>query len=65
LTRPLAILALLVLAACSPKLEEAVVMEPVAVEPVFVEAETPSGLTGTECQPGDDDGIGGTGCKID
>jgi hypothetical protein len=65
LTRQFALLALLLLAACSPKREEAVVMEPVAVEPVFVEPEPSAGLTDTKCKPGDDDGIGGTGCKID
>lgn len=32
-------------------------------EPVFVEPDT-SGLYDPGCQPGDDDGIGGTGCKV-
>lgn len=53
-------LALLLLAACAPKLE-------VASEPVVVEA-APAGaaaLDGKRCVPGDDDGIGGTGCQVD
>lgn len=63
MTRALAILALMLLTACSPKMEE--VAAPVVVEevPVFVEPDT-SGLSGAACQPGDDDGIGGTGCKV-
>lgn len=54
-------LALLLIAACAPKREE-VAAEPVVVmeEPVAAGA-----LDGGRCQPGDDDGIGGTGCQAD
>jgi hypothetical protein len=64
--RPFALLALMLLAACSPKREEAVA-GPVVIEEeqVVVEPEMPSSLAGPDCTPGDDDGIGGTGCKLD
>jgi hypothetical protein len=64
-TRPLALVALLLLTACSPKMEEAVA-GPVVVEEesVFVEPEVPAGLGDPACSPGDDDGIGGTGCPV-
>jgi hypothetical protein len=63
LTRPLALLALLLLTACSPKMEEVAAPVVVEEEPVFVEPDV-SGLYDPACQPGDDDGIGGTGCKV-
>ncbi len=62
------LLALLALSACTAaNREEHVggmaepVMEPAPVveEPVMAEPAVP------ECAPGDDDGIGGTGCQID
>jgi hypothetical protein len=64
LTRPLALLALLLLSACSPKLGEVAAPVVIEEEPVFVEPGASAGLTGPDCQPGDDDGIGGTGCKV-
>lgn len=60
-----ALLALLLLAACARPLSEVAVAEeaePVTIEPEVV-AEEPSYETG--CTPGDDDGIGGTGCKVE
>jgi len=65
LTRALALLALLLLTACSPKLEEVAAPVVVEEEPVYVPPPGSAGLTDPACQPGDDDGIGGTGCKLD
>lgn len=55
-----ALLALTLLAACARPLAEAA-MEPVVVE----EAPAAGAIATNRCLPGDDDGIGGTGCKID
>lgn len=63
--RALPLLALALLAACAGPKYEIAEEAPVAVEPVVVEPEASAGLTDPDCQPGDDDGIGGTGCKID
>jgi hypothetical protein len=57
--RLLALAALILLAACSVK-DEAVMAEP----EVVVEA-APAGPGDARCAPGEDDGIGGTGCRID
>jgi hypothetical protein len=58
--RLIALLALTLLTACTmPKREAAMAAEPVVVE------EEPAVASVTDCQPGDDDGIGGTGCKVD
>lgn len=57
--RPIALAVLLLLAACSPLRKAEVAAEPVVEEPAF-EATSPEA-----CAPGDDDGIGGTGCRID
>ncbi|MBL9064264.1 hypothetical protein [Tabrizicola sp.] len=57
--RPIALFALLLLAACAQKAE-------VALEPeVVVEGAVSAPLADQRCQPGDDDGIGGTGCQVD
>jgi hypothetical protein len=50
------------LASCAPKLE--VAEEPVVVEPA-VEAAAAAPLDAARCPPGEDDGIGGTGCQVD
>jgi hypothetical protein len=60
--RHIALATLIVLAACSPKLEEEVAAEPVVVEE---EPAAVGGLYEKDCTPGDDDGIGGTGCEVD
>lgn len=58
--RLIVLFALTVLAACArPVAEEA--MEPVVVE----EAPVSGAIADDRCLPGDDDGIGGTGCKLD
>jgi hypothetical protein len=50
--RPLLLLlALVLLAACAPRPKLEAAPEPAAAE--------------TDCTPGDDDGIGGTGCQVD
>jgi hypothetical protein len=54
-----ALAALILLAACSPKLEA------VEAEPVVVEEVPAAGPGEGRCTPGEDDGIGGTGCKVD
>jgi hypothetical protein len=58
--RLLACLSVLLLAACVPPMREAVVEAPVVVE-----AEPAALGPGLDCRTGDDDGIGGTGCKTD
>jgi hypothetical protein len=58
--RPTILLALLFLSACSPILREESV--PIVVEE---EAVTVEPLYAPDCTPGDDDGIGGTGCQVD
>jgi hypothetical protein len=61
------LLALALLTACGNIKREAAVAEPVVVveEPAAVETQTSGLAPVTDCQPGDDDGIGGTGCKVD
>ena len=49
------------LAACAPP--EAVVLEEPIVAEVAVEAAPAAKVE--ECVPGEDDGIGGTGCSVD
>lgn len=56
------LIALLLLAACAPKLE--VATEPMVVMEEVSEA-APASLDDQRCTPGDDDGIGGTGCQVD
>lgn len=67
--RLIALVALLLLAACAQPKYEVVIEEeaaPVTVEPELeVVAEAPAGLSGPDCTPGEDDGIGGTGCQVD
>jgi hypothetical protein len=56
---PILLLALLLITACAPPMREEAVAEPMVVEEA-------SGLgSATDCRPGDDDGIGGTGCRAD
>jgi hypothetical protein len=55
-------LALMLLAACAPKLEVAPEPEPVVAEAIPADA---AALEVTRCVPGEDDGIGGTGCQVD
>lgn len=57
------LLALALLTGCTNVMREEAAMEPTA-EPVVVEEPSALGSV-TDCQPGDDDGIGGTGCKVD
>jgi hypothetical protein len=54
----LALLAVVLLAACANPMREEAVMEPVTVEKPVA-----AGISG--CVPGGDDGIGGTGCQPD
>ena len=65
MTRILLILALATLAACSPPIlpAPAPVIE---AEPVYTgDLQRVGGVHEEACIPGDGDGIGGTGCKID
>lgn len=58
--RLIALLALTLLAACARPMAE------VVMEPAVVEEAPAAGATATDrCLAGDDDGIGGTGCKLD
>jgi uncharacterized protein YcfL len=56
------VLVLMLLAACGAKVE--VTAEPVVVmeEPALEASAAPDA---TRCVPGEDDGIGGTGCQVD
>jgi hypothetical protein len=59
--RLIALATLVLLAGCSPSREAEIAAEPVVVgEPAVSGA-----LYEKDCAPGDDDGIGGTGCKVD
>ena len=55
--RRLALLAFVLMAACAQPVREEAAYEPVMVEPEVAGA--------VDCNPGDDDGIGGTGCLPD
>jgi hypothetical protein len=55
--RQLSLIALIVLAGCGYPMRE-------TAEPVVV-VEEPAIAPDADCQAGDDDGIGGTGCKLD
>ena len=55
--RRLTLLAFVLLAACAQPMREEAAHEPVVAEPEVAAA--------TDCNPGDDDGIGGTGCQPD
>jgi hypothetical protein len=59
--RLIALATLILLAGCSPKQEAEVAEEPVLAEEPAA-ADERSKIT---CTPGDDDGIGGTGCAVD
>ena len=55
----------LALAACAMPEEEVVIVEPVMAEPSAVEASPAPNSKLEACVPGEDDGIGGTGCAVD
>jgi hypothetical protein len=57
------VLALMLLAACAPKLEVAEEPEVMVEEAAGAAVSAP--LADARCTPGDDDGIGGTGCQVD
>ncbi|TDT75049.1 hypothetical protein BDE40_1774 [Litoreibacter halocynthiae] len=54
----------LALAACAMPEQEVVIVEPVLAEPAVAEAGAPNSKL-EACVPGEDDGIGGTGCAVD
>ncbi|RLJ60423.1 hypothetical protein BCF46_0623 [Litoreibacter meonggei] len=54
----------LALAGCAMPQDEVVVVEPVMAEPMAAEAGAPKAKI-EDCVPGEDDGIGGTGCAVD
>ena len=54
----------LALAACAMPEEEVVIVEPVLAEPMAVESAASKAKI-EDCVPGEDDGIGGTGCSVD
>lgn len=64
MTRSLMLVALLGLAACTQPAQQPA---PVMVEEAEIVAETaaPARTGPADCLPGEGDGIGGTGCKVD
>ena len=55
----------LALAACAMPEEEVVIVEPVMAEPSAIEVSPAPKSKLEACVPGEDDGIGGTGCAVD
>lgn len=54
---------ILALAGCA-KPDAPVLSEPLIIEPIQAETSDPSAKV-TDCVPGEDDGLGGTGCSVD